>query len=317
MHHMSKSFRILLILPVLVLIIAAFAAPAFADAPACSVCGKAMTLDAKQSKAATCTEDGFDYYVCLTPDCTGADIQLPVKAKGHDWIYDYSKGKEPTCIEKGRGLKKCSRCKITAGEEEVPALGHDWEYYDTILATCTEDGSCMIRCKRNCGFRPVKWTLQAEGHKWDKWRTVTPPTCTEEGLEEATCFVCHEKGTRPADKLPHNFGENYKIILEATQFSKGLRELTCIDCGSTEMEEYYPDGTLLLTGSYSHRIKELQELLELRGYNVGGADGLMGKKTEKAVSEFESSIGMEPDGIIWPGLLSILRGDLPEDAWKN
>ncbi len=49
-------------------------------------------------------------------------------------------------------------------------------------------------------------------------------------------------------------------------------------------------------------VKELQEFLIKEGYDIGpaGADGIMGHKTKSALSDFQSQMGLSPDGIPGP-----------------
>jgi len=59
--------------------------------------------------------------------------------------------------------------------------------------------------------------------------------------------------------------------------------------------ELYSDGN-------KHQVKELQEFLEAFGYDVGssGADGWFGRDTENALIEFQSTNGLDADGIVGP-----------------
>ena len=47
-------------------------------------------------------------------------------------------------------------------------------------------------------------------------------------------------------------------------------------------------------------VRGVQHKLESRGYDTGGADGVYGPKTEKAVIAFQQSAGLEADGIVGP-----------------
>lgn len=50
-------------------------------------------------------------------------------------------------------------------------------------------------------------------------------------------------------------------------------------------------------GSTGEAVKELQKLLNQRGYNCGTADGIFGAKTEAAVKAFQKANGLSVDGI--------------------
>jgi peptidoglycan hydrolase-like protein with peptidoglycan-binding domain len=62
----------------------------------------------------------------------------------------------------------------------------------------------------------------------------------------------------------------------------------------------------LNVGSQGKAVADLQEALTDRGYDVGGADGKFGPRTEAAVREFQQAEGLTPDGVVGPGTWSAL-----------
>ena len=56
----------------------------------------------------------------------------------------------------------------------------------------------------------------------------------------------------------------------------------------------------LKKGSKKPEVKDLQEALKALGFSSGAADGVFGAATEKAVKAFQSSVGIEADGIVGP-----------------
>lgn len=56
------------------------------------------------------------------------------------------------------------------------------------------------------------------------------------------------------------------------------------------------------------QVREMQKLLTRRGFNTGGVDGRAGKKTRKAVRDFQRSSGLTTDGYASQSLLRRLRG---------
>ena len=54
--------------------------------------------------------------------------------------------------------------------------------------------------------------------------------------------------------------------------------------------------------------RELQTLLNRRGYNVGEPDGVIGTQTREAIADFEGRIGMKRDGRAGLKVLNALRG---------
>lgn len=71
-------------------------------------------------------------------------------------------------------------------------------------ATCTEDGySGDIYCL-DCGKLVKKGTvIEASGHSWDEWETVTPAGCKTAGEEKRTCSSCQEVETREIPPAGH------------------------------------------------------------------------------------------------------------------
>ena len=53
--------------------------------------------------------------------------------------------------------------------------------------------------------------------------------------------------------------------------------------------------------------KEVQERLIARGYDVGSADGAIGPRTRAAISAFQASVGLPPDGRAGQRVLTALR----------
>ena len=54
----------------------------------------------------------------------------------------------------------------------------------------------------------------------------------------------------------------------------------------------------LRKGSKKPEVKDLQEALNTLGFKAGKVDGVFGAATEKAVKAFQSSVGIEADGIV-------------------
>lgn len=74
---------------------------------------------------------------------------------------------------------------------------------------------------------------------------------------------------------------------------------------------YYNDGKSELEsgqkkGSRGDQVKAVQEVLKGMGYDLGkwGVDGIIGKKTEAAIKEFQKKNGLKVDGIIGQNTLA-------------
>ena len=68
----------------------------------------------------------------------------------------------------------------------------------------------------------------------------------------------------------------------------------------------WPDGIGAIA---EPRRKELQRLLAAKGYEIGGADGIIGPKTRAAIRDYQRRKQRRVDGFPRPELLDILRAD--------
>ena len=74
---------------------------------------------------------------------------------------------------------------------------------------------------------------------------------------------------------------------------------------------------VLTTGAKGHDVKDLQRLLANQGYFKGKRSGVYDRKTVKAVERFQSHLGMAPDGVTGPMVLSALRGRIIIDQSEH
>ena len=172
--------------------------------------------------------------------------------------------------------------------------------------TCTHTGLKTRHCKL-CG-KEEEQTIKKKDHEYGKWTVVKEATCVREGERTRTCKVCgHEQSERIA-KTPHEYGP-WTITREATDHSSGRRTHTCEVCGHEESQDYDPEGTLRRRDR-GEDVRALQQLLVDQSYlNVGGADGIYGGSTEKAVTRFQTDQGLNADGIAWPQTQKRLKHD--------
>ena len=212
---------------------------------------------------------------------------------------------EPTCTHSGERERTCKICGTTK-TEKLSRLEHEFGKWKIIEeATCVKEGERVRTCKL-CGYRQEEDYLA--DHTFGKWKVTIEPTCTEEGERERKCKVCGYKEVETLDKLPHEY--EWKVIEEPTDHSTGIRAKICKVCGHNGGEEVFdPDGTLR-RNDRGDDVRTLQQLLVDQGYlNAGGADGIYGGGTEKAVTRFQEDQGLEPDGVAWPQTLKRLRHD--------
>ena len=246
-------------------------------------------------------------------ECRGnksMDAYGNVKYGKHDWVK-LTEDPGSSCTSKGVAVYRCSQCGANA-TRETKAPGHKYGSWKTTKqATCTSKGERTRKC-RVCGHVD-KESIDRTPHKYGEWTVIEAPTCTSEGRGTHVCTVCGQQTEGRIDKLDHDFSD-WQITTPATDFSAGVRTRTCAMCGLTETEDFDPEGTLR-RGDRGDAVKALQQGLNDAGYDVGGADGIFGGRTERGVSGFEADNGIAADGIAWPGVQKLLTaGNGAEEA---
>lgn len=246
----------------------------------CRVCGAILATRLGHDHLAsvtlqpTCTEQGVMTHTCsrcedsytrsIAPNghtpgaeatCTEAQLCTVCNARLTDKLgHNYgTRLVEPTCLERGYNLHECSRCGTAYMDALVPAKGHT----PGAEATCTEPQTCTV-----CSAILSKKL----GHKYDK--TVTEPTCLEQGFTTRTCSRCaytylddfqnalgHKAGakatcTEPqtctrcsallADKLGHSYTDT---LVPPTCAEPGYTLHTCDTC-----KHAYTDNVVAATG---------------------------------------------------------------------
>ena len=111
----------------------------------------------------TCTTNETNYYHCTS---CGADwsAEEGEEMLGHVLnMINYSIT-PATCTEDGWEYNACTREGCDYEEtNEIPALGHNMVFVETVEATCTEDGYDLYRCDREgCGEEEHRNVTEAE-----------------------------------------------------------------------------------------------------------------------------------------------------------
>ena len=83
-------------------------------------------------------------------------------------------------------------------------------------------GGALLGCDRETGGGEHQ-------HQAAVWKTVTAPTCTEEGVASGTCVECGEAMSITLDKIPHAYTET---VTPPTCDTAGYTTYTC-SCGYT------------------------------------------------------------------------------------
>ncbi len=182
--------------------------------------------DISDSREATCTEDGYNVWVCL--DC-GETYTEVIDALGHDLTDEVV---APTCTAEGYTEHTCGRCQWVYRDTFVPALGHDYAAVVT-EATCTTGGHTVYTCER-CQHSYIDDLTDALGHDWSDWTTTREATCDAAGQKVRTCAACGEEETEVILPIGHAYTS---VVVEPTCETAGYTEHTCTCCGNTYMTD--------------------------------------------------------------------------------
>ncbi|MGR2739789.1 lytic murein transglycosylase [Billgrantia sp. Q4P2] len=102
-------------------------------------------------------------------------------------------------------------------------------------------------------------------------------------------------------------GPNYRAILRynnATSYALAVGTLADRIAGREGIRAEWPRDAQPLSRS---QVREMQQALNARGFDVGTPDGVMGPNTRQGLREFQRSIGVTPDGFATVGLLQQLQ----------
>ncbi len=183
----------------------------------------------------TCTETGIKTYTCTT---CGATKTEEVEPLGHHYSSEWTVDQEATCTEKGRKSHHCTRCNSTSDTTTISALGHISSNNWTVdkQATCTENGSKSQKCTR-CGEKINITKIATLGHSYSStWTVDKNATCTEEGSKSHHCTRCNsKKDVTGIQKIAHEWNQG-TVIRKSTYTTEGIRQYTCVKCGTTRNE---------------------------------------------------------------------------------
>ncbi len=74
----------------------------------------------------------------------------------------------------------------------------------------------------------------------------------------------------------------------------------------TTPPEWLPDEKVASAPDKQAIVRDIQSILNERGYDAGPEDGLLGAKTDAAIKAFQTRNGLKPDGAITPALVETL-----------
>ncbi|MBZ0329940.1 lytic murein transglycosylase [Halomonas sp. ANAO-440] len=102
-------------------------------------------------------------------------------------------------------------------------------------------------------------------------------------------------------------GPNFRAILRynnATSYALAVGTLANEIAGRNGIHGSWPRGEEPLSRS---QVREMQQALNARGFDVGTPDGIMGPNTRRGLRSYQRSIGVTPDGFATVSLLQRLQ----------
>ncbi|MDN3524252.1 lytic murein transglycosylase [Halomonas sabkhae] len=102
-------------------------------------------------------------------------------------------------------------------------------------------------------------------------------------------------------------GHNFRVILRynnATSYALAVAKLSDAIAGRSGIQGDWPREQPPLKRS---DVRDMQRLLNERGYNAGTPDGILGPNTRRGLRAFQRDIGVTPDGFATQALLERLR----------
>ena len=174
--------------------------------------------------------DGKLHKVCSR---CGYEVNEIRKSEPHG--YEITSSTPPTCEKKGIDVHSCRICGDSYAVI-TPELGHDYKKSDAAAPTYTEDGYLTFICSR-CGSEKVI-VLPKCDHEFE--RTVTEPTCTDDGSISDSCKKCDYVITEPIAAAGHSYILTEEISPECE--TAGSTEYTCQFCGDIITDSISPTG---------------------------------------------------------------------------
>lgn len=161
----------------------------------CSICGHEIRNE-------TAPALGHDY-ICQHDDASAGFDSVHQQICRRDASHNITQacsfsvlGNRPaTCTEAGSTLRLCQQCNYSFVERK-DALGHDWTQ-----GPSNGDGTHSKICQRDPGHLETAVPCQYI-------KTITPPTCTEQGVTHRACELC---AYSPPDTVTGALGHDWGL----------------------------------------------------------------------------------------------------------
>ena len=157
--------------------------------------------------------------------------------------------------------RTCSVC----GEEETQPVAksttHTFSDWKTTTPATCKDEGVQTRICSVCGNEETQPVAKTTTHTFSDWKTTTPATCKDEGVQTRTCSVCGKKETQPVEKLTTHTFSGWKTTTPATCKDEGVQTRTCSVCGKKETQSI--DKT-----AHSYTSKTVAPTFSAEGYTL-------------------------------------------------
>lgn len=169
------------------------------------------------NKAATCTENGLQWYKCSRGDACDATAANPgtksavITASGTHTPAAEDEHIEATCTESGKAVTKCSQCGTIISTTDLGALSEPATGHKNIIskpavaATCQTKGYQAAKYCNDCkkyvklgaagtyvviNESEIEIPVDPDAHVQDITKTLKAATCGAAGIGKAVCSKC-------------------------------------------------------------------------------------------------------------------------------
>jgi len=179
------------------------------------------------------------FTACIHPVDNSFD-NPPGSVHSHQW-GEWTVTKDATCIEKGEKTRICTLdvTHIETREIAINPNAHDWQQLSGTAPTCTIAGNGTRKC--NLCKKEENGALPALGHIYGNYEVTKEPTCSDEGIETATCSRDSSHTTTraiPIDPNEHDWQQLSGTPATCTTEGSGKRE--CKLCNKEETLNIIP-----------------------------------------------------------------------------